>query len=91
MGIWSFVAKERNPEPIDKFRELIEDFREDFTKTCQDVRMRQDIQLRKLQVLSESQQETLLRFEEILYGIQERLNSQVISSVGSIVDESPDN
>ena len=90
MGIWSSVAKERNPEPIDKFRELIEDFREDFTKTCQDVRMRQDIQLRKLQVLSESQQETLLRFEEILYGIQERLNSQVISSVGSIADNETD-
>ena len=93
MGIlWSSIAKERNRKPafIDELRELLEDFREDFAHKSQDSKSRLVHQLDRLQTLLESQQETLLLFEGILYNIQHRLDSHAISSVGSVTDNDPE-
>ncbi len=84
MGIWSSVAKERNQ--FDEFRGLIEDLREDFAESCQDLKVCQERHFERLGTVLESQREALQRIEEVMCDIQQRLNSQVVSSVGSVVD-----
>ena len=84
MGIWSSVAKERNQ--IDEFRGLIEDLREDFAENCQDLKVCHERHFERLGTVFESQKEALQRIEEVMCDIQQRLNSQVVSSVGSVVD-----
>lgn len=87
MCVWSSATRERHQgSAIDEFREALEDFRDCFLERLQDLFLRQENHLDRLETILESQQETLLRFEDILHNIQHRLNSRVISSVGSVTD-----
>lgn len=88
MCVWSSATRERHRGSaiIDEFREALEDFRASFPERLQDLFLRQENHLDRLETILESQQETLLRFEDILHNIQQRLNSRVISSVGSVTD-----
>ena len=88
MCVWSSATGERHRGSviIDEFREALEDFRECFAERLQDLFLQQENYLNRLETILDSQQETLLRFEEILHNIQQRLNSRVISSVGSVTD-----
>ncbi len=85
MGVRSSIAKERNR---DRVLEMLDAFHEELGKMCDDLTVLQERQLKKLEILLETQQQTLLRFEEILCAIQHKLPSQGISSSAeSVVGE----
>lgn len=84
MGIWPSVAKERSQ--LDGFKGSWGDLQSEVAERCQDFQVCQERHFERLETVLELHREALQRIEDVMYEIQQRLNSQVVSSIGSVTD-----